>query len=114
MTIQLTAISAAGATTVIVKELAAATVLSTYPVASLVAAVASIIEFAVAREFVTTSDVAPIAKFTRPAVLFIVCAPVVPGVTIVFSMETSPVKAGLALGALRSICVCIADVTPDT
>lgn len=73
------AVSVVGATTFMVNEPAAATTDFTTQVASAVAATAVIIELAVTRLLVTTIEVAPAAIFTRPALLFMVCAPVVPG-----------------------------------
>ena len=58
-------------------------------VESLVATVAMTTLLAVTRSQVTTSEVAAAAKFTRPEVLLIVCAPVVPPAVMVLPMLTS-------------------------
>ena len=79
MTMKLTRVSAvAAAFAVIVKLPAAATAMTDFMVASLVATVATITLAVVTRELVTTSDEAAAAKLTEPTVLLIVCAPVVP------------------------------------
>jgi len=71
-----------------VNDPAAGTTDFTHAVVSLVAQIARTSEAVVQSEQVTTSDDAPDAKFTLPAALFMVCAPVVPAAVLVLSGQS--------------------------
>ena len=89
MTRKFTLVSAvAAALAKSVNEPAAATAATDFMVVSFVPTVAMMMELVVTRESVTTRDVAAAAKFTVPAFLLIVCAPVVPPAVTVLSIAT--------------------------
>ena len=80
----------AAALSVIVKEPADATTFFIIAVGSFVRTTGNISDAVETSEFVTVSEVAPAAKFTVPALLFIVLAPVVAIVVLVASMPSVP------------------------